>query len=99
MFDSNMMERLQKAQQEIENIKLRLEQTIIEASSPSDKVKVSITASKKIQSITIDSSLQNTEIEELEDHLIMALNEAISRAEAKWEMEMKSAASGLLPGL
>lgn len=99
MFDHTMMERLQKAQEEIENAKQRLENMMLEASSPSDKVKVTISAAKKITGVRISPDLLNADMEELEDHIVMALNNAISLAEQAWESEMKSAASGLMPGI
>ena len=97
MFD--MMKKLQQAQEEMKKIKERLDQVSVEGSSPAGKVKVRANGNRKILGITFgDESIMNDK-EELEDHLIMAMNDALSKAEQVNESEMKSAAGSMMPGL
>lgn len=98
MFDPSMLEKLQEMQQKMEDTKSRLQTITVKGSSPGNKVKVIVSADKKIQSVQIDPQLLQQDPEELEDHLIIALNQAIQAAENVWESEMRSVALGFMPG-
>jgi DNA-binding YbaB/EbfC family protein len=99
MFDQ-MLGRFADMQQRIEETKNKLEQIIVEGSSPSGLVNVEATASRKIKSININPTfLSSADKEELEDHLIMAINDALQQAENTWEKEMKNTAGNIFPGL
>ncbi len=99
MFDPSMLGKLQEMQQKMEDTKARLQTITVQGLSPGNKVRVIASADKKIQSVQIDSSLFQGDPEELEDHLIIALNQAIQAAENAWESEMRGVAMGFMPGL
>lgn len=97
MFD--MMKKLQEAQQKMQEIKTRLDSITVEGKSPGDKVKVQATANRRIKGITfVDAAILETP-DQLEDHLVIAINEAIGKADQVNEAEMKAAAGNMMPGL
>ena len=63
---SGMMDKLKKAQEEVEKTKLRLDSVLLDEVSSDGKIKITLTANRKIKSISIDDSLLN-DAEELED--------------------------------
>lgn len=97
MFD--MMKKLQQAQEEMKKIKARLDTISVEGSSPEGKIKVSITGNRKIKGITFAKDSILTDKEQLEDYLVLAVNDAIEKADKINETEMKSAAGAMMPGM
>ena len=98
MFDASMLGKLQEMQQKMEDTKSRLQTITVKGFSPGNKIQVIASADKKIQSVQIDPSLLQQDPEELEDHLIIAVNQAIQAAENAWESEMRGVAMGFMPG-
>jgi hypothetical protein len=74
-----MMGKLKETQRKIEETKKRLDTILIEEQSNDGALKVTFTASGKLQSISIDNSLLEDK-EQLEDYLIVTLNKAIEKA-------------------
>jgi nucleoid-associated protein EbfC len=95
----DMMGKLQEMKQKAEEIKSRLDDTTIRSESAGGDILIEITGNRKILSLTISSALQHGDKEQLEELLVIAVNRAIAEADKVNETEMKSAASGLLPGL
>lgn len=93
------MEQLQGMKIQMEEAKKRLEVTFVEGSSPQDKVKVKMNGNKKVISVSILNDLDSLDKEELEDYITLAVQNAIDKAEAVHEKEMKGAAGSLLPGM
>ncbi len=95
---SGMMDKLKEAQQKIEETKTRLNTVLVDGESGGGKVKVTVTANREIRSIAIDDTLYN-EKDALEDYLIIALNNALNKANEINEAEMATAAKGGLPDI
>ncbi|APZ46899.1 nucleoid-associated protein, YbaB/EbfC family [Polaribacter reichenbachii] len=95
---SGMMDKLKKAQEEVEKTKVRLDSVLIDETSADGKIKVTLTANRNIKSIAIDDSLL-TDAEELEDFLIITLNKAIEKASKINVTEMASAAKSGMPNI
>jgi DNA-binding YbaB/EbfC family protein len=74
-----MMGKLKETQQKIEDTKKRLDTVLIDEQSADGLLKVTLTANRKIKSITISDSLLEDK-EQLEDYLIVTLNKAIEKA-------------------
>ncbi|MBF7093164.1 YbaB/EbfC family nucleoid-associated protein [Flavobacterium sp. LS1R47] len=74
-----MMGKLKETQQKIEDTKKRLDTVLIDEQSADGLLKVTLTANRKIKSITIADSLLEDK-EQLEDYLIVTLNKAIEKA-------------------
>lgn len=100
MFEdlSGMMDKLKEAQQKIEETKARLNTVLVDGESGNGKVKVTVTANREIRSVDINDELLN-EKDELEDYLIIALNNALEKANEINEAEMATAAKGGLPDI
>ncbi len=94
---SGMMDKLKQAQQKVEETKLRLNTVLIDEEVP-EKLKITITANREIKSIHVDPSLLE-DVEELEDYLVIALNNAIQKASAINDQEMAAAAKDGMPNI
>lgn len=95
---SGMMQKLKEAKQKVEETKIRLNTVIVEGQSNNGKVKVSITANREIKSILLAEELMNDK-EALEDYLILAVNDAITKATIINEAELAAAAKGGIPNI
>lgn len=93
-----MMAKLQEAQVKIEETKNRLNTIFVDGESGNGKVVVTVTANREVKNIAIDDELLNDK-EELEDYLIMALNDAIKKANNINETEMAAAAKDGMPNI
>ncbi|TCP24409.1 hypothetical protein EV195_106217 [Tenacibaculum skagerrakense] len=95
---SGMMDKLKKAQEKVEETKLRLNTVLIDEASADGNIKVTVTANREIKAISINESLLN-DTEELEDYLILTLNKALKRAGEINEQEMAIAAKSGMPNI
>lgn len=96
---NNMMKQLKKAQENMQKKQEEIEATILEVDK--GMVKVEITGKKEIKSITIDPELVDPDdVEMLEDLIMVAVNEAIAKADDLTNSEMGKLTGGLgIPGL
>lgn len=96
---NNMMKQLKKAQENMQKKQEEIEATILEVDK--GMVKVEITGKKEIKSITIDPEVVDSDdIEMLEDLIMVAVNEAIAKADDLMNSEMGKLTGGLgIPGL
>lgn len=93
-----MMGKLKETQQKIEATKQRLDSVLIDEKSNDNLLNVTITANRKIRSITIDESLLEDK-EQLEDYLILVLNKAIEKATNVNEAELAAVAKEGMPNI
>lgn len=91
-----MMGKLKETQQKIEDTKKRLDTVLIDEQSADGLLKVTLTANRKIKSITIADSLLEDK-EQLEDYLIVTLNKAIEKATDVNQTELDAVAKMDLP--
>lgn len=94
----NMMGKLKETQQKIEATKHRLDSVLIDEKSNDNLLNVTITANRKIRSISIDESLLEDK-EQLEDYLILVLNKAIEKATNVNEAELAAVAKEGMPNI
>jgi DNA-binding protein YbaB len=95
----NFMEQMKQMKVMMEEAKIRLDHTFVEGTSPQEKVKVKMNGNRKVISITIQNDLDSIEKEELEDHVALAVQNALEKAEVVHEREMKGAAGSIIPGM
>jgi len=93
-----MMGKLKETQQKIEATKQRLDTVLIDEKSNDGLLEVTLTANRKIKSISIDESLLEDK-EQLEDYLILVLNKAIERATNVNEAELTAVAKDGMPNI
>lgn len=96
MFGSNMMGKLQEMKQQMENIKNKLETTLVKGEAQG--VIVTANGNRKVLSISVPNEILGDK-EILEELIVLATNRALAEAERINEKEMQSAAMGLMPGL
>ncbi|WP_298223081.1 YbaB/EbfC family nucleoid-associated protein [Flavobacterium sp.] len=93
-----MMGKLKEAQQKVEATKKRLDTVLIDEQSNDGLLKVTLTANRKIKSITIDDTLLEDK-EQLEDYLVLVMNKAIECATTINENELAIAAKDGMPNI
>lgn len=93
-----MMGKLKEAQQKVEETKKRLDTVLIDEQSNDGLLKVTLTANRKIKSITVDETLLEDK-EQLEDYLILVLNKAIEKATNINETELAAVAKEGMPNI
>ena len=95
---SGMRQKLKDAQQKVEATKEHLNTILVGGQANNGAVKVTVTANREVKSIEIvDALLQDKE--ELEDYLIIALNDAITKATKINEAELAAAAKDSMPNI
>lgn len=89
----NIMKQAQQMQENLKRAQAELATVEVEGQAGSGMVKVTITCRNEIKRISIDESLMKDDKEMLEDLLVIALNDAVNKAEATSQQRM----SGLMP--
>ena len=96
-----MMGKLKETQNKIEETKKRLDTVLVDEQSTDGLLKVTITANRKIKSITIADELLEDK-EQLEDYMILVINKAIEKATKVNESELDAVAKmdmPMIPGM
>jgi DNA-binding YbaB/EbfC family protein len=93
-----MMGKIKETQQKVEETKKRLDFVLIDEKSADGLLEVTLTANRKIKSITLsDDLLQDKEM--LEDYLVNVLNKAIEKATNVHETELAAVAKEGMPNI
>ena len=93
-----MMGKLKETQQKIEETKKRLDTVLVDEQSNDGLLTVTLTANRKVKSITIDDSLLQDK-EQLEDYLVLVMNKAIEKATQINEVELAAVAKEGMPNI
>jgi len=93
MFDKLMSQ----MQEQAEEIKKKLDNTVVEAEVENGFIKVKANGNKKILSVEISDDIVNDK-EALEDLLIVAINKTLEKAEDVSQKETGAMAKDMLPG-
>ena len=95
----NIMKQAQKMQKDMEKKQEELAQRTVEATAGGGAVCVKVSGKKEIQEIKIKPEVVDPEdVEMLEDLIMVAVNEAIRKAEDMFNAEMSKIAPSI-PGL
>lgn len=94
----DMMGKLNDMKQKADEIKLKLDAMVIDVEGAGGDIKISITGNREIRNLSIAPALQHGDKEELEEQLTVTINKAILKATELNDQEMKTVASGMLPG-
>lgn len=86
----NLMKQAQQMQENMKKAQAELANVEVEGEAGSGTVKVLITCGNKIKRVSIDDSLMSDDKEMLEDLVVLATNDAISKAEAVSQQRMGS---------
>lgn len=93
-----MMGKLKETQEKIEATKLRLDTVTLQETSPEELIKITITANREVKAIKIDDSILS-DIDQLEDYLILTINKAIEAATKINEAELSAVAKEGMPNI
>lgn len=93
-----MLDKLQEMQAKMEEMKKRLDDVQVTASSEDGKIKVIANANRKIVDVSIGYEKEEYDKELIEDQLYIVLNRVLEQAEKVNEAEMQGAAKDMLPG-
>ncbi|NGY37944.1 YbaB/EbfC family nucleoid-associated protein [Flavobacterium sp. XN-5] len=96
-----MMGKLKETQQKMEDTKKRLDTVLVDEQSTDGLLKVTVTANRKIKSVTIADELLEDK-EQLEDYMILVMNKAIEKATKVNEAELDAVAKmdmPMIPGM
>jgi DNA-binding YbaB/EbfC family protein len=98
---NSMMKQVQKMQTDMAKLQEELEEKEVEATAGGGAVKVIATGKKAILSVKIDPEvIDEDDIEMLEDLVLAAVNEALTKAEDMVNSEMNKITGGMnIPGL
>jgi nucleoid-associated protein EbfC len=89
----NLMKQAQQMQENLKRAQAELAMVEVEGQAGSGMVKVTMTCRNEVKRVSIDDSLMGDDKEMLEDLLVIALNDAVNKAEATSQQRM----SGLMP--
>lgn len=99
---AGMMKKVQKMQAEMTKMQEELKLRTIDVSTGGGAVKVTVNGEKRIQSLKIDpSAVDPSDVEMLEDLVVAAVNEAMTKVDDMMSQEMGKLTGGLNlpPGL
>lgn len=100
MSRNDMMAKIQKMQEDMENKQAEIENSEFTASAGGGAVEVKVSGKHEVLSVSIKPEVVDPEdVEMLEDLIIASLNEAIRKATETMDKEMSSLTGGLnIPG-
>ena len=98
---NEMMQRLQKMQEDMARVQEEVENTEFSAGAGGDAVTVTLNGKHELQSIKISPEAVDPEdVEMLEDFITIAFNEALRKANDAMESQMNGVTGGMnIPGL
>jgi DNA-binding YbaB/EbfC family protein len=96
-----MMQQLRKMQQDMARVQDELANTVVEGSAAGGVVTASVNGDFRVTKLTIKpEAIDPDDVETLEDLLVVALNDAITKAKALSEQKMGKLTGGMkIPGL
>ncbi|NOU01097.1 MAG: YbaB/EbfC family nucleoid-associated protein [Gallionella sp.] len=94
-----MMKQAQLMQQNMQKVQAELATVEVEGSAGSGMVKVTMTCAHEVRRVSLDDSLLSDDKEMLEDLIVLALNDAMKKAEATSQQRMGGFSAGLPPGM
>ena len=96
---SKMLKQAQQMQKDIENVQNELDELQINSESGGGLVQVTINGKMELLDLNLQDEILTEEKEIIEDLIISAVNNAISKAEDESQNRMNSVAGGMLGGL
>ncbi|WP_100065784.1 YbaB/EbfC family nucleoid-associated protein [Miniphocaeibacter massiliensis] len=98
---NNMMKQMQKMQKQMEEAQAKLEETEFTATAGGGSIEVTVNGKKELVSVNIDQEVVDPDdVEMLQDLIIVAVNDALSKVSETSEKEMGKFTGGMnIPGL
>lgn len=101
MKQGDMMRRVQKMQEDMQNAQAEVEASVFEAAAGGGAVSAKVNGKKELLEVKIQPEVVDPDdVEMLEDLLVAAVNECMKQADAAMESKMGAVTGGLnLPGM
>ncbi len=101
MNQAQLMQQMKKMQTEMARAQEELANTVVTGVAAGELVKIEMTADHRIKSVKIaKETIDPEDAETLEDLLVVAMNDAVAKAQAASEKRMGAVTGGLkIPGL
>ena len=97
---SNVIKQAQKMQEEMEKVQEEMESKTVEATSGGGAVTVTANGKKEILTLKISPDAVDDDVETLEDLIMVAVNDAIKKADDMMAEGMSAVTGGInIPGL
>ncbi len=98
---SNVLKQAQKMQEEMEKVQSELEEKTVEATAGGGMIEITANGKKEILSVKIKPEVVDPEdIETLEDLIMVAVNDAVKKADEMMAEGMSAVTGGInIPGL
>jgi DNA-binding YbaB/EbfC family protein len=90
-----LMKQAQQMQQNMQKAQAELAVVEVEGQAGSGMVKVTMTCAHEVRRVTLDDSLLSDDKEVLEDLIVLALNDAMKKAETLTEQRMSGFSAGM----
>lgn len=90
-----LMKQAQQMQQNMQKAQAELATVEVEGLAGAGLVKVVITCAHEVRSVSLDDSLLSDDKEILEDLIVLALNDAMKKAESVTQQRMSGFAAGM----
>ncbi|MBY0575125.1 MAG: YbaB/EbfC family nucleoid-associated protein [Gallionellaceae bacterium] len=94
-----LMKQAQQMQQNMQKAQAELATVEVEGQAGSGMVKVIMTCAHEVRRVSLDDSVLSDDKEMLEDLIVLALNDAMKKAEATSQQRMSGFTAGLPPGI
>lgn len=96
-----LMKQAQQMQQNMQKARAELATVEVEGQAGSGMVKVTMTCAHEVRRVSLDDSVLSDDKEMLEDLIVLALNDAMKKAEAISQQRMSGFSAGmdLPPGM
>ncbi|HEY4697133.1 MAG TPA: YbaB/EbfC family nucleoid-associated protein [Gallionella sp.] len=96
-----MMKQAQQMQQNMQKVQAELAGVEVEGQAGSGMVKVIMTCAHEVRRVSLSDSVLSDDKEMLEDLIVLAINDAMKKAEATSQQRMSgfTAGMGLPPGM
>ncbi|TFB13615.1 YbaB/EbfC family nucleoid-associated protein [Candidatus Marinimicrobia bacterium MT.SAG.4] len=99
-FDiDNILQQAQKMQSQLEKVQKELEEVEVEGSAGGGMVTVKVNGKQELTDIKIEPEVLSEDVEMLEDLVLAAINQAISRSKQSAEEHMQKVTGGLMGNL
>lgn len=98
---NNMMKQMKDMQKKMEEAQTKLEETEFSATAGGGSIEVTVNGKKELTAVNIDEEVVDPEdVEMLQDLIIVAVNDALSKVTETSEKEMGKFTGGMnIPGL
>ena len=96
---NSILQQAQKMQNQLEKVQKELADVEVEGSAGGGMVLVKANGKQEVTAIKIEPEVLNEDVEMLEDLVLAAINQAISRSKESAEEHMQKATGGLMGNL